>query len=281
MNNRIPFSQAILWIVLSTMIVSGSAFTGWFYFLHVKEKRESNSQYTIVALVQNCSSTDALKSVYLSELLGLSLDIPTNLYQFDIEKGKEKLLSSPVIQEAKLKKISPSALYVEYTMRQPMAYLGEFTHAAIDQQGVIFPVFPFYTPKKLPILILGLYDKSVTWGTNVSTLLTTQKAFDLLKQCQSLFSSTAEIKTIDVSKMDADSVGHREIVIKMEIKNELPKNEFFLRLNAQNPKNGLLNFLSLQESARNDSELNTILSEAQVIDLRLIDLAYITGSTSK
>ncbi len=41
-------------------------------------------------------------------------------------------------------------------MRTPYAYIGEFANTAIDKEGYLFPFRPFFTPKNLPILYIGL-----------------------------------------------------------------------------------------------------------------------------
>lgn len=276
MNQRLPLSQALLWIFLSTLLFTGLSLMCWLYYLHIRQQRETNEQYHIVALVQNCSGADSLKSIYLCELLDLSLDAPTNLYSFNLHKNREKLLQSPVIKEAVLKKIFPSAVYVDYEMRQPYAYLGEFNNAAIDSQGVIFPVNPFYTPKKLPILYLGLKDSSLSWGSNILSVPAVKEAFSLMQHCQDRFSFCADIKSIDVSKMKSENIGEREILIKLAFKDISAKNEIFLRLSVDHVDHGCLNFLALYQEAFNKPEISSLLSEARVIDLRLDNLAFLS-----
>ena len=97
-TTKMPFSRSLIWILVSTLLISGSAFMGWLYFLHVKERRLHDDQYRIVAIIQSTPQADALKTLYLAELLGLSLDRPINLYQFNAKEAAQTLLSHPLIK---------------------------------------------------------------------------------------------------------------------------------------------------------------------------------------
>ena len=154
---------------------------GWLYFLHLKERRMQDDQYRIVAIVQSTPQADSLKTAYLAEILDLSLDRPANLYQFDSDEGVLTLLSNSLIKEASIRKIHPGTLLISYQMRTPVAYVGEYANTVIDEEGVLFPFRPFFTPKRLPVLYLGIDDEKCKWGNCLKEEPSLKTAFSILK----------------------------------------------------------------------------------------------------
>lgn len=276
---QIPLNRAFLWILLSTLMISGSAFMGWLYYQHVKGKRLQDEQYRIVAIVQSCPQQEWLKTGYLAEWLDLSLDQPVNLYQFNIREGERKLLSCPLIKKAFIQKIRPGTLYISYEMRVPIAYLGDYSNTAIDIEGYLFPFRPFFTPKKLPILYLGLNGQEGRWGCCLAEHERLKVAFELLNDFQNQGNKDIFIKKIDVADAYADSDGKRQIVVALEETSiDHPPVNILLRLNTKCYPQNLANFVALREtfkqSAKNQWEKNH-LSKPVIVDLRIPQLAFI------
>lgn len=275
--DQIPRGRAWLWIFLWTLAISGSAWMGWLYYLHLKHWRMQNEQYRIIAIMQSTPQVEALKTIYLAELLQLSLDRPVNLYQFDTEKGKRLLLSSPLIKQAEIKKIHPGTLYVEYLIRMPVAYLGDYTNTALDDEGYLFPFSPFFTPKKLPLIYMGFDHVGKRWGSCLMEDQRLKLAFQVLKTTQKLGKGAFAIKKIDVSQAFADSYGQRQIVVWVEEQIEQEKASkqfaklFLLRLHTENYPQNLANYLVLKPHLMHTA-LN---ADPSIIDLRLPHLAFI------
>lgn len=232
----------------------------------------ADDQYRIVAIVQTTPDKEALKTVYLAEFLNLSVDRPTNLYRFDISEAKRKLLKNFIIKDADVKKIRPGTIYIDYVLRKPIAYLADFKNTAIDSEGVLFPAFPFFTPKKLPEVYLGL----LSW----EQCLHEHKSFQLMTSLlRFLEASTQEksiyLKYIDVSRAYAPSFGQREIIILIEDSVEQEFNgrfvvtthSRFLRLNKDNYERAWRNYLLLRDRLKNQ--------KGSIIDLRIPHLAFI------
>lgn len=278
-ENKIPLSRAILWILLSILCISGSAFMAWLYYLHVRERRFHDDQYRIVALIQSTSKPDALKTVYLAEMLDLSLDRPMNLYQLNTREATQTLLNHPLIKEATLKKILPGTLYVHYEMRTPCAYVGDFTNTMIDEEGYLFPFRPFFTPKRLPTLYLGLNKDEHSWGSCVKDLGSVQLAFDLLCQFEHLQQDQFDLKQLDVSQASADSYGQRQIVMTLEEKekNQLgsSKQFIFLRLSCDHTEQDLMNFYPLQKVFFEKQGKVIEKDQPIIFDFRIPHLAFI------
>lgn len=279
-ENEIPPNRAILWILVSTLFISGSAFMGWLYFLHVRERRFNDDQYRIVALVQTSSQADQLKTAYLAEILDLSVDRPINLYHFNAKESTQTLLNHPLIKEAVIKKILPGTLYIRYQMRTPYAFIGDFTNTVIDEEQYLFPFRPFFTPKRLPTLYLGLNKEEYQWGTHLKNLSSVKLAFNLLSQFERLQQDRFYLKQVDVTQAFSDSYGQRQIVLILE---ENHPNEslqaspllLFLRLSLDHTEQDLMNFHALQKTFFEQEKEGKSKERSIIFDFRIPHLAFI------
>lgn len=247
---RIPLSKAFLIIFLSTLFVSGPAAIGVWTYQHLKSLRESNEKYRIVAIVQ----PGPLKTEYFAELLELSVDKPKNLYKFNLIDAQKKLLASPLIKNVALKKVIPGTLMIDYQVRRPIAFIGDYSNTAMDDEGVLIPFKPFFTPKKLPEIILGV-SKECKWGCP----LTSEHKNMVLALLQEL----PHALRIDVSNYNHPSYGQRQIVIVVQQGSK----KQILRLNPKDYKHQLKNYhLMTDFLAEKPDNL--------IIDLRIPNLAY-------
>lgn len=265
-HDQIPLGKALLWIFLWTMAISGSAWMGWLYYLHLNHAKMSNDEYRIIAIIQSTPQSEGLKTVYLAELLNLSLDRPVNLYQFNTSEAERLLLASPLIKAVTLKKIHPGTLYIDYQIRTPVAFLADYTNTAIDEEGYLFPVSPFYTPKKLPTIYLGLEDLEKNWGMTLIDDPRMQLALDVIKATH----DGLLVKKIDVSQSFADSDGQRQIILGIEEASQF----FLLRLHSEEYKQNIANYLVLRENLfQNNADVGS--GKTSIIDFRVPHLAFI------
>lgn len=301
---HIPLKKALLAIMLSVIVVSGSSFLGLLYYNHLKENRGSDSKNQIVAVVQTSPDSEGLKTVYLTELLGLSLDSPTNLYTFNSKEALGRLLGTPVIKEAKITKISPGTIWVDYSLRKPIAILGDYSNTMIDREGVPFPIKPFFTPKRLPEIFLGRMEdegsedsgneKGFDWGATINGKRL-RLAFALLDFFnQHCCDGITRLERIDVSKAFSLSYGQRQIVLVLEDSCEKAINgkpvlctyPRMLRLDADTYEEQLQRYMvlrsylhkkeiSLDNAADAINAVNGMFhAKTMVIDLRISDLAF-------
>jgi hypothetical protein len=269
---KIPFQKALLQILFSVLFVSGTATVGLIYFQYARSQRINDKKYNIVALMQSSREKDVLKTIYLAELLGLSVDRPTNLYRFNTKEAKHKLLGSGLIKEVVIKKISPGTIYLDYTPRQPVAFLIDYTNTMVDMDGVPMPLKPFFTPKILPEIYLGLSEsQELQWGIPI-TGREKELAFALLKFL-TLHPSFADsrISRIDVSKAFASSYGQREIIIIFEdfIESSMSTCTKTLRLVADQYEKQLQNYALLRAYM-----LKEQIVKPTVIDMRIPYVAF-------
>lgn len=201
-------------------------------------------------LIQTGPLKEGLKTDALAEILSLSSDKPQYLSP---EKAKRALLEFPCIQDAQTLSYDAETLYIDYTLRAPQFTLGELCNAAVDKEGVFFPLAPYYTPKNLPELILG-FQALPKWGDRAS-----DKKFGIAMRLAVLLGS--HIQRIDLSHLEDASWGTREIVLI--VKKE--KKEHLLRLPSRHYEEALEKYAQLPP-----------IRETSIIDLRLPHLAYIS-----
>ncbi len=260
-NNRHSLSWVLMWMFSSVILVSGSILLGRFYYLHIHNQRLNDDAYNIAAIVQTGSVKNALPTVYLAEVIGLSVDKRINIYQFDTIEARKNLIASPVIKDADVIAIPPETVYVDYTVREPVAYLADYDNAAIDEEGVMFPVSPFFTPKRIPEVYIGIADEELPWESKIEDIRL-DIMFDIIKKLSSV-ENFFEVVRIDVSQAYADSYGKRQIAVFL---NDCDK-ERVLRLSTRNYAQELGNYIVLSDAIRKRGDA--------VIDMRISQLAFI------
>lgn len=275
--------KALLTILISTLLISGSSALGLLYYQQIREKQRHDPAYNIVAIVQSTTDSEALKTAYLAELLNLSVDYPTNLYDFNVSDASALLLKSPVIDNVHVSKIFPGTIHVNYTLRHPIAFLADRTNTALDVEGVTFPFKPFFTPKKLPKIYLGgsleesegMQQKNERLELALSLLnLSTTYCCD----------ETLVLSQIDVSDAWAPGAGQRQIVLIFEertatVVSGKPRSQSLmhtLRLPAINYHEQLANYLQLRSYLNISNKTRFSEYKGLIIDLRLSELAFIT-----
>lgn len=286
---------------LATLLLSTGAYGLW---KKSRRARLADSRYRIAAIVQTGPEKEALKTSYLAEILDLSADHPASLYAFDVKVGKKRLEECPLIASAEIRRIDPGTLYVDYTVRKPVARLGDYENTALDKAGYLFPLSPFFAPKNLPEIYLGLppfnADKDAQgrsggcWRTPLENKHL-QLAFEILRFLEGApWQGGMLVKRVDVSNAFAPSYGQREIVLitQDEVLSEegktvcvFPK---IVRLPSKDYAQQLSNFLSLRRSMLEDYKLQmaktrfsqpTVEFAPRIVDLRLSKLAFIQNDS--
>lgn len=271
-------SKALSRIVISAVLISGIPWLSWGIYRYFWNARAYDSKYNIVALVQTGPEKEQLKTSYLAELLNLSLDQPTNLYKFDLYEGKARLLAFPLIQEATLKRIPPGTLYVDYTVRKPIAFLGNATNASLDQEWRLIPFKPFFSPKKLPEILLDLQMKDLKWGDKLDQPAA-KLARELLEDLDRFeWRKEINLLRIDTSRVFSVSLGEQQLIVIFEEQQENAEGipQILTRtliLNPETYQEGLKHYSLLRKE-----EHDGLKNGAVMIDLRLPKLGYIVES---
>ncbi len=250
---KIPLVQAVAWIVGSMLIVTGGTHKGLQFYQQYQAKRKVSY---LSRIVQTGPQREALKTTYLAELMQICADRPTAAAFFDPGLARGRLLASPVIKEAFVRLTEPDTIFIDYTVRQPAAWLYDFENIALDEEGYPFPVYPFFTPKKLPEIYLGIQQFS--WNQPLSD----QKTSLALMLLQLVNKLSLQMLRLDVSQAFHKSLAGREIIVILDEKGFTKT----LRLTPKKFAQELGNYLELRDQ---------LPPEPQIIDLRIPQLAFL------
>ena len=256
---RLSIRRSILIIVLSTFAVFGSALSFLHGYRFLEKLHAESDHYTIKAVAQSCPEYEALPTAFFAETLGLSTDHKINLYHFNVEQAQKRLLATHVVQEISIETVKPHTLLIDYTIRHPVAYIGDFANTAIDEEGVLFPATPYHTAKTIPEIYFGersFREDEQIWGAKVDSERVAL-ALDLL----SLF-EPRELVRLDLSHLDELSLGKRELVLQL-------KDQTLLRLTPKRYKSELANYRALSKAFLHKE------SKPTTIDLRVPQVAYL------
>lgn len=210
----------------------------------------------IKALVQTSSHYAPLPTLYLAEVLNLSSDHPTLLNSYNLEAAKERLCATYLIKSALLKKVLPDTLYIDYEVREPIAYLGDYSNTVLDEEGMFFPLNPFYSLRTLPEIYLGANAFPSPWGGKME-----ESHLKIIKEFFTLFGSK-NISRLDLSYVESESAGTRQIILIL-------KNGVILRLSAANYSEEIKHYFVLVKEVLKKEPSHYI------VDLRIPDVAYI------
>lgn len=145
-------------LVVSIFVFSGGGFTLFKWYRSYLMEKLSDPQYAIRHIVQTGPIKEALNTQYLAEILHLSSDQPIHLFEFDEKEGEALLLTVPIIKTCTIKKLKPATLYIDYSLRIPIAEIGDYDNLAIDSDQCLFPSRPFFTPQAIAQIYLGIHE---------------------------------------------------------------------------------------------------------------------------
>lgn len=286
---KFSLPRSLFVILLSTIVISGIPAFAWHLYSYYHWKNRYNPAYLITKIIQTGPQKEVLKTEYLAELMGLSVNYPVNLFAFDLEKARQDLLNSPVIKSAQVIKKKPDTVYVDYQVREPIAIVEDFDNALIDSEGFIFPQVPFYSPRRIPEIYFGFEEKIGQFYLENHTVYVRQKLskylLESLKNLKELLVDT-EIIRIDLSNVYAESLGKRELLLELKRAKDKQSNVFYhhiLRLDPsrymQNVRDYLLycHTVSFPFNEKNDLKKGARedLLSFLVLDFRIPDLAFV------
>ncbi len=291
--------QALFCLIGSTFLTLTLSFGGYAAWSHHKQKKILTEKNRIISIVQTGPEKEALKTAYLAELLGLSADEPISLYAIDCKEAEKKLLSSPLIKSASLKRMPPHAVYIDYEMRKPIAMLSDYKNVAIDKEGYLFPLTPFFSPKEIPEIYLGLPSFGAeadaigrpggAWNVSLNHPFL-KIAFDVLQFLEECpWREGFRVKRIDVSNAFNPSLGQREIVLFTEEEWVLRENgkevaclfPKILRISPKDFSQQLANFFVLRRNMEEAYRKQLVGIETpsrfapRIIDMRIPQLAFV------
>lgn len=274
--------KAIFCLIGSTLLTLSVFVVGFSFWKKNRKEKLHSAAYRITSIIQTGPEKEALQTAYLAELLKLSSDQPTQLYALNLKKAEESLSKSPLIANAKIKRMPPSTLYIDYEVRKPIAWLADFHNTAIDESGHFFPVSPFLTPKLLPEIYLGISTVS-GWQLDHQGF---HLALGILRFLEKVsWTEGLRIQRIDVSNAFSPSLGTREVVLITE--EEVSSGEIIcyfpkiLRLAPKDYEQQLNHFFCLRKAMIDDykKQLSVLRTGGRfaprIVDLRIPQLAFV------
>ncbi len=296
------YKQAWSFLLGSTLVTLAISSGCYGFWRKNRLEKLCSAKYALSSIIQTGPEKEALKTSYLAELLGLFRDFPVSIHAFDVEKAQKTLRSCPLISSAEVKRMPPSTLYINYSMRKPAAQLADYENIGTDREGYLFPLSPFIAPKQLSEIFLGLpsfdadADLQGRKGGSFSSPLQCRHfdlAFEVLRVLsEAPWREGIRVKRLDVSNAFSLSYGQREILLfteeeilmqdaKREILCYFPK---ILRLPVKDYAQQLSNFFSLQKEmiesyriqiAKECFKTEELHFDSRIIDLRIPKLALI------
>lgn len=266
LEKKIPIHRALWYVLLSVVVFWGSLFVAWIVHQSTLKTRQKDSRFDVVAIVQSCAQKEGLRTWQLAEILELSRDEPVNLYAFDPSLACQRLLSCPVIKSAHCRRQRPGIVHVDYQVREPFALVSDFHNVAIDNEGYLFPLQPYFTPKKLPEIYLGLAH--VAYGQKLDTE-EAKLAFSIFQYVESHFSKVSRLVSLDTHNAFAPSKGASEVILAIQERPDAPIR--YLRLDAKEYEKSLDAYLAL----KNTFDALTQEKQCYSIDLRCPNIALV------
>ena len=287
-----PVKKALSVIGISFAIIVFSSFAGLFFYGYIHKKRALDDRFLLKKIIQTGPEKKALSTQLLAKILDLSSDRPTNLYAFSTEKAEALLKSYMLIESASVSKVFPDTLYIDYTAKSPWLRLIDYSNAALDKKGILIPLSPFYEPRVLCPIYLGLPpfgEEGINWGTKL-----TGKKIKLAYQLHDFFLSDERAKEftlerLDVSRAYAKSCGKREIIVYLQQQKKiltegswrLGSHHWILRLPRENCEKRFYDFCEIvpdliaENVSRGFEDSAKVHFDARIIDLRLDQMGFV------
>jgi hypothetical protein len=263
-EERIPLKRALGVVFISVVIIWGLIFFTWLIHQKLLGARQRDPHYKVVAIAQTTSERAKLACWQLAEMLNLSHNAPQNLYSFDPRAAEKRLLSYPIFKRATCHRLRPGIVHVDYLLREPAMRLTDLDNVAIDREGNLFPLAPYYTPKCLPELCVGIDSFS---GWNRLSSREAALALKIMEHIECSFPASIKTLRIDTHAAFHPSAGSREVVVVLE-----DGVRRFLRLKRDGFEETLRHYLALRDT------FGPLQKEAkeQVIDLRCPNIALVS-----
>lgn len=268
-EERIHVKKAVTIVFLSMVIVTALFFAVTFYYKMIRRYSINNKENYIFAIASRSQTATKLSNQLLAELLNLSADRPVNIYHFDCKTWQKALKAFPVFASVTVKRYPPSVIFVDYRLRKPRFLVGDLENIAIDDEGVFFPLVPFYPRLQLPNLYLS----------RKFSLSTKDKQLTLAKEIQNLFQTTVitgNLKLVSIDLHAAHAASSKEITLTLE-----GKDQYLLRLSSSSWQDGLRRFFYLytdlieEGRVQSQSPKETSVLPSIIVDLRLPKMAFV------
>lgn len=194
----------------------GALFGALWWHNRQQEHRRSDERFVLKRLASRSTTQDRLPLGVLSELLDISAETSRSLFALNPDAAQKRLLGCPAVAKARVWRLLPGTIGVEYALRPPVATIAGLKNVGVDRYGTLFFLFPFYAPKRLPAIVVPIQS--------VKTLSEAQRAIRLAKETPIALGLLERIQevvgprhivvdSIDVVHLREHNVFRREVVV--------------------------------------------------------------------
>jgi len=262
MDEKLEGKVAFRYILRSTLVVWASIGVLFCVIHFLQSRRQADECYMITTIVSRSHTSDIVAPSVFAEFLDLSCDAPTNLYTFSPRGALSRLKALDAFSRVKVRRVRPGIVIIDYTLRTPLAKLADYENRAIDATGAhIFPLYPFFSPKKLPELYLGSSEPERL-----------KLALEVLGKAGEAICWPFRIKALDVSGRFAGGA-NREIILSVEEEKSQGAKTYVLRLDGKDWQDGLERFFALTPTLDSLPKNGDDVAAPSVIDLRVARIA--------
>lgn len=246
-QTKSPVLPALARIVGISCCLWAALLGAWWWHQRRRERLEQDPRFIVTRVAARPVTQDRLPLAVLSELLHLDTGTPTSLFSISPKMMRQRLVTFPAIRQARVWRLAPGTVGIEYALRSPVATIAGLKNVAIDEWATAFFLFPCYAPKHLPTLVLPVGE--------VFTLREAQKRLYEMKETKiamkllEMANETAKprnmtVELVDLSLLRQQSLFRRELVlgfssllskdgrlyVRMESRNILPMMELLPKL---------------------------------------------------
>lgn len=222
---KVFFISALFW---------GALFSAWGWQKVQAHRRASDERFTLRRIAARSTTVDKVPLSLLCSLLEVRGG--SSLFSVQPHDVLSRIRACPAFCGARVWRLLPATLGVEYTLRTPLASLGGFRNIVFDKTGTLFFLLPYFAPKRLPSVTLDLpllssieaLQKETSASADMSLCLRMLPALTAFASRHKLL-----LERIDLSKRNHPNIFRREIIITFSPELSKGGEYLYLRCNAR------------------------------------------------
>jgi hypothetical protein len=208
------FFSVFFRIVCISSLFWGAFFSAWGWQKMQHKRREQDERLTLKRLAARSTTVDKVPLSLLSSILEIQEGLP--LFSLQPATLRDRIKACPAFSQARVWRLLPTTLGIEYTLRTPLASLGGVRNVVFDKTGTLFFLLPYFAPKKLPSVVFDLprlpsleeMQKEMTLSKEMTLAIHMLPALSSFADKHKLF-----LEKIDLSKRNHPNIFRREIII--------------------------------------------------------------------
>jgi hypothetical protein len=222
---KVFFISALFW---------GAFFSAWAWQKVQQRTREQDERLLLHRIAARSKSVDKAPLSLLSSLLEIKDGMP--LFSLQPAELVAKIHTCPAFSNARVWRLLPGTLGVEYTLRTPIAHLSGFRNVVLDKTGTLFFLLPYFAPKKLPTVVFDFPQSSTLEELQKEAALSKDLTLALrMVPVLTAFASKYKLilESIDLSKRNHLNIFRREIVLTFSPELSKGGEYLYVRCNAR------------------------------------------------